>query len=149
MALSKRLLNDRLKVTVGSNYELEGPQRSKQSGSNVIGNVSVDYALSQDGRYLIRGYRKNDYEAVVEGFVVETGLKFIISVDYNRFKQIFQKTRSRKERREQRRAEKEKEKLLEEKQEMADSTNKATTRIPISGDDSEPDALFREKFGNG
>ena len=26
--LSKRLLNDRLKVTVGSNYELEGPQQT-------------------------------------------------------------------------------------------------------------------------
>lgn len=91
VALSKRLLNDRLKVTVGTNYELEGPQQSKQNGSNVIGNVSVDYLLSKDGRYLLRGYRKNDYEAVVEGFVIETGLKFIISVDYNKFKEIFMK----------------------------------------------------------
>ncbi len=89
--LSKRLLNDRLKVTVGSNYELEGPQQSKQTASNVIGNVTLDYNLTQDGRYLLRGYRKNDYEAVLEGYVIETGLKFIISVDYNKFKEIFQK----------------------------------------------------------
>ena len=95
VALSKKLLNDRLKVTVGTNYELEGPQQSKQNGSNVIGNVSVDYLLSKDGRYLLRGYRKNDYEAVVEGFVIETGLKFIISVDYNKFKQIFKGARKR------------------------------------------------------
>ena len=59
--------------------------KQTQTGSTVIGNVSVDYKLSRDGRYLIRGYRKNDYEAVVEGFVIETGLKFIISVDYNKF----------------------------------------------------------------
>jgi len=89
--LSKRLLNDRLKVTVGTNYELEGPQQSKQTASNVIGNITVDYNLSQDGKYMLRGYRKNDYEAVVEGYVIETGLKFIISVDYNKFKEIFQK----------------------------------------------------------
>ncbi|WP_018616045.1 translocation/assembly module TamB domain-containing protein [Segetibacter koreensis] len=91
--LSKRLLNDRLKVTVGSNYELEGPQQSKQTASNVIGNVTIDYNLTQDGRLLLRGYRKNDYEAVVEGYVIETGLKFIISVDYNKFKDIFRKRR--------------------------------------------------------
>ncbi|MEJ7683768.1 MAG: hypothetical protein WKG06_39080 [Segetibacter sp.] len=40
---------------------------------------------------MLRGYRKNDYEAVVEGYVIETGLKFIMSVDYNQFKEIFQK----------------------------------------------------------
>jgi hypothetical protein len=86
VALSKRLLNDRLKVTVGSNYELEGPTQGNQNSSNVIGNVTVDYNLTQDGKYLLRGYRKNDYEAVVEGFVVETGLKFVMSVDYENSK---------------------------------------------------------------
>ncbi|MCW3107157.1 MAG: hypothetical protein JWQ09_1663 [Segetibacter sp.] len=93
VALSKRLLNDRLKVTIGSNYELEGPQQSNQTASNVIGNLSLDYNLSKDGRYMLRGYRKNDYEAVVEGYVIETGLKFIITVDYNKFKEIFRKRR--------------------------------------------------------
>jgi hypothetical protein len=117
VALSKRLLNDRLKVTVGSNYELEGPSQGTQNSSNVIGNVTIDYNLTQDGKYLLRGYRKNDYEAVVEGFVVETGLKFIISVDYEKFKEIFT---DRKKRRQQRRAQKEREEALK-------SSDKATT----------------------
>ena len=95
--LSKRLLNDRLKVSVGSTFELEGPQQSTQGGSNVIGNVSIDYSLTPDGRYLLRGYRRNNYEAIVEGFVVETGLRFIMSVDYNRFRQIFQDRKKRRE----------------------------------------------------
>lgn len=139
--LSKRLLNDRLKVSVGSNYELEGPQQTKQTGSSVIGNVSVDYNLSQDGRYLIRGYRKNDYEAVVEGYVVETGLKFIISVDYNRFKQIFQKTRTRRERREQKKQDQELEKIQKEKEEK---TNKATTgNYPVEENQT---VLFSDKI---
>jgi translocation and assembly module TamB len=98
--LSKRLLNDRLKVSVGTNYELEGPQQSKQTAGNVIGNVTVDYNLSQDGRYMLRGYRKNDFEAVVEGYVIETGLKFIISMDYNKFKEIFQKRKKPKKEKE-------------------------------------------------
>ena len=37
---------------------------------------------------MLRGYRKNNYEAIVEGVVLETGLRFIISVDYDKFKEI-------------------------------------------------------------
>ena len=94
VALSKRLLDDRLTVTVGSNFELEGPQKSSQnSGSNLAGNIAVDYQLTPDGRYRIRAYRRNEYEAVVEGYVVETGVSFGITLDYNRFKELFRKRR--------------------------------------------------------
>ncbi|TDH26198.1 translocation/assembly module TamB [Segetibacter sp. 3557_3] len=89
VALSKRLLNDRLKVTVGNNFELEGPQQSQEGANSIAGNISIDYMLSKDGKYMLRGYRKNEYEAIVQGFVVETGLRFIMSVDYNTFKEIF------------------------------------------------------------
>ena len=38
---------------------------------------------------MLRAYRKNDYEGAIEGYVIETGLGFIISVDYNKFSQLF------------------------------------------------------------
>lgn len=88
VALSKRLLNDRLKVTVGSNFELEGPQQSSQNSSSAIGNIAVDYNLTKDGRYLIRAYSRNQ-QGIVEATEVETGIRFIMSVDYNKFKEIF------------------------------------------------------------
>jgi translocation and assembly module TamB len=116
--LSKRLLNDRLKVTVGSNFEVEGPQQPQQSTNNVLGNIAVDYNLTKDGRYLLRAYRKNDYDAVIEGMVIETGLRFVMTVDYNRFAQIFQ---YRKQRRQQKKAEKQ----------LADTTNKTSTTFNI------------------
>jgi len=50
----------------------------------------LDYQLSKDGRYLLRAYRKNDYQGVLEGYVIETGVGFIITIDYNHFKEIFQ-----------------------------------------------------------
>jgi hypothetical protein len=52
--------------------------------------MAIDYKLSKDGRYLLRAYRKNDYDDVIEGYVVETGMGFIITIDYNHFKEIFQ-----------------------------------------------------------
>lgn len=95
VGLSKRLLNDRVTVSIGSNFELEGPQNSNYQGTNIAGNIAVDYRLSQDNRYLLRAYRKNQYEGIIDGYIIETGVGFIITLDYNKFSQIFRKRRER------------------------------------------------------
>jgi hypothetical protein len=95
VSLSKELLNDRLRVTVGSNFELEGPQQTSQRSNNIAGNVALDYMLSKDGRYMLRAYRKNDYEGELEGYIIETGLNFILSFDYNHFHNLFKKKKKR------------------------------------------------------
>ena len=98
VGVSKSLLNDRLRVSVGSNFELEGPANTNENASNIAGDVAVDYLLSKDGRYALRAYRKNEYEGVVEGQVVESGVSFIFTFDFNEFKQIFnRKTAEQKE----------------------------------------------------
>jgi translocation and assembly module TamB len=102
VGLSKRLLNDRLTVSVGSDFLLEGAQQNQKS-SNIAGNLAVNYQLSRDGRYALRFYRRNDFEGVVDGYIIETGLGFIMTVDYNRLNQIFESTKKREERRKQRR----------------------------------------------
>lgn len=91
IAASKRLFNDRLKVTIGNNFELEGPQtKSTDPNSSLIpGNLAVDYNLSADGRYMIRAYRQNQDQGVIQGFVTETGVNFILNYDYNKFKNLF------------------------------------------------------------
>ncbi|BAV10336.1 hypothetical protein FLA_6398 [Filimonas lacunae] len=99
VGVSKKILNDRLRVNVGSNFELEGPANTNRETSNIAGDVSVDYQLSKDGRYMLRAYRKNQYEAVVEGQVIETGLSFILTYDYNQFKELFTGRKERRQRR--------------------------------------------------
>ncbi len=93
VSLSKRLLNDRLKVTVGNNFELEGPQpvNGENAPSGLAGNIALDYQLSRDGKYMIRAFRKNEYEGQVEGYIIETGVTFIITLDYNHFRDLFRK----------------------------------------------------------
>ncbi|MDO5615704.1 MAG: translocation/assembly module TamB domain-containing protein, partial [Cruoricaptor ignavus] len=92
--LSKQLLNDRLKVSIGSNFGLEGEQRENEQTTNIAGDITIDYALSQDGRYTLRAYRKNEYQVALQGQVIETGVGFIITMDYNKFKEIFRKTKN-------------------------------------------------------
>jgi hypothetical protein len=95
VGLSKQFLNDRLTVTVGNNFNLEGQNQPGQKATNIAGNVSVGYKLSKDGRYMLRAYRKDEY-VVIQGEVIETGVAFTLTVDYNRFSQIFRK-RSKEE----------------------------------------------------
>lgn len=90
VGLSKRFLNDRLTVSVGNNFNLEGENQPGQKTTDIAGNVSVNYKLSKDGRYQLRAYRRDQY-VVIEGEIVETGVGFTLTVDYNRFSQIFRK----------------------------------------------------------
>jgi hypothetical protein len=101
VSASKRLLNDRLTLTVGNNFELEGQtQNTNQNTSLIPGNLAADYQLSPDGRYMTRIYRKNELEDIVEGYVVETGVSFIITVEYNKFRSLF--TRRKRDREQER-----------------------------------------------
>jgi hypothetical protein len=120
VGLSKKLLNDRLTVTVGSNFEIEGPQNANQRASNIADNVTLDYRLSEDGRYMLRGYRKNDYQGVIDGYIVETGIGFIITVDYNRFRDIFRKKKTPEQRKKDR--ERKKTERREQKADLPEST---------------------------
>ena len=99
VGVSKRLFNERLNVTVGTNIALEGGQQGNQASdarNSTSPNINIEYMLSKDGRYLLRVYRKNEFEGVVEGFVVETGIGFAISLEYDKFKEIFQRNKANK-----------------------------------------------------
>jgi hypothetical protein len=123
VGLSKQLLNDRLTVSIGSNFELEGPQSSSQS-SNIAGNVALDYRLSKDNRYLLRAYRRNEYQGIIEGYVIETGVGFIITLDYNRFRDIFLSKKAREQQRLRRQQNRKSEEQLQQQQQSTTPTDK-------------------------
>ena len=95
LGLSKAFLNDRLKISVGKNFELES-QTNTPSSTQVLDNVALDYSISKDGRYLFRGYRKNQYQSILEGFIIETGVSFIVTADYDLLREIFRKQKNEK-----------------------------------------------------
>jgi hypothetical protein len=95
VALSKKLLKDRLKISVGSNFELEGAARPNEKTSNIAGDIKLDYLLSKRGQYILRGYRVDQYEVALQGQVVETGVTFIITLEFEKFKEIFEKKKNK------------------------------------------------------
>jgi hypothetical protein len=97
VGISTKLLQDRLRISVGSNFELEGPVRPNEKTSNIAGNIQADYMLSRDGRYTLRAYRRDEYEVALQGQVVETGVTFIITMDFDTFREIFERRKALKE----------------------------------------------------
>jgi hypothetical protein len=116
VGVSKKLLNDRLKVTVGSSFGVEGEARANEDTSNIAGDASLEYLLSKDGRYMIRAYRKNEYQVAIQGEIVETGVVFIITMEYNQFKELFKRSAKEIEITKKEQIRKEKKKLEKEKQ---------------------------------
>jgi len=94
VGLSKKFLNDRVTVTVGNSFNLEGQNQPGQKTTDIAGNLSVNYKLTQDGRYIVRAYRRDEF-IVVEGQVVETGIGFSLTYEYNRFKELFRNKEQR------------------------------------------------------
>jgi hypothetical protein len=115
VGLSKQFLNDRVTVTVGNNFNLEGQNQPGQKTTDIAGDLSVNYKLTADGRYMIRAYRKDEF-IVIEGQVVETGVGFTITYQYNKFKELFAKKSKEEKEREKEYKQKEKEKQKEQKE---------------------------------
>ncbi|HEY5408878.1 MAG TPA: translocation/assembly module TamB domain-containing protein [Ginsengibacter sp.] len=107
VGVSKNLLSDRLTVTVGNDFQLAGPQATNSQQNGISPDITLNYKLSKDGRYALRAYRRNDNTGTIEGYVIETGLGFVITVDYNKFKEIFISKKQRREKRKIRRENKE------------------------------------------
>jgi hypothetical protein len=89
---SKKMFNERLSVSVGSNVMLQGENQANPS--SLVGDISVEYKLTKDGRYRVRVYQRNDNSTVIEGQIIETGVAFALIMDYDEFREIFHRAKS-------------------------------------------------------
>lgn len=89
IAAQKKFLNDRLIVKVGSEVDVEGGQSNTEETNPLIGNVSVEYLLTEKGNFRIRGFRKNTFENVIDGQTIVSGLALIFTQEFNKFDQLW------------------------------------------------------------
>ncbi len=96
VAFSKRFMNDRLSVTVGKSFTVEGQEPGVKGGNAnqaFIPDITTTYKLSRDGRYMLKAYQRNQYEAVLDGYFIETGVAFSLVMDYNKFNEILRRNK--------------------------------------------------------
>ncbi len=85
----KSFLDDRLIVQVGSAVNVEGSSQATEESSPIIGNLSLEYLITESGRYRLKGFRKNQFESVIDGQLIVTGIAFIFNREFNKFKDLW------------------------------------------------------------
>ena len=88
VAAQKKLFNDRLTVRVGSELDIQGSSTTEEK-SPLIGNVSLEYQITEDGRYRLRGFRKSEFENVIDGQTIVSGISLIFTKEFNEFHQLW------------------------------------------------------------
>ena len=96
IGLKKELFNDRLTVQIGGSVDVEGDKAKQNSASDITGDITLEYKLTKDGRYRLKGFRHNQYEGVIEGQLVETGVGVAFVRDFNKWKENPQPLKGRK-----------------------------------------------------
>jgi translocation and assembly module TamB len=91
IGVKKQLFNERLSVQIGGSVDVEGARASQNSASDITGDVTVEYKLTPDGRFRMKGFRHNQYEGAIEGQLVETGAGIVFVRDFNQWKRLFKK----------------------------------------------------------
>ena len=91
VSLSRTMFNDRYTISVGNTFALEGSEEHKRNTSALAGNYSAEYKITRDGRYRVKAYKKDQYDADNSGQVIQTGLGFLLFLDFNKYRDIFKK----------------------------------------------------------
>ena len=89
IGIKKQLFNERLTVQVGGIVDVEGEKAKANSSNDITSDVVVEYKLTNDGRYRLKGFRHNQYEGAIEGQLVETGAGVLFVRDFNKWKEFF------------------------------------------------------------
>ena len=98
VALGKNFLDDRLNISVGKSFTVDGTNPTSTNNSTntqFIPDVNTTYKLSKDGRFMLRAYRKNQYEALLDGYFIETGVSFNFTIDYDKLQEIIKKNKGK------------------------------------------------------
>ena len=99
IAAQKKLFNDRVIVSVGSEVDIQGGSSSGEE-TPIIGNVSIEYLLTENGRYRLKGFRRNEFENVIDGQTIVSGIALIFTQEFNKFNELWDamfKLQTRKE----------------------------------------------------
>jgi len=97
IGIKKQLFHERLSVQVGGSVDVEGERAKQNSASDIAGDVTVEYKLTEDGRYRLNAFRHNQYEGAIEGQLVESGTGIAYVRDFNKWKEFFKSPKRKRD----------------------------------------------------
>ncbi len=84
----KKLFNDRLIVKVGSEVDIEG-SGTRGAETSMLGNASLEYLLSESGKYRLKAFQKSEFETVIDGQTKVSGIALIFTREFNKFRELW------------------------------------------------------------
>ncbi|MDO4771579.1 translocation/assembly module TamB domain-containing protein [Porphyromonas sp.] len=75
-SIAKKFYNDRINVIVGG--QVETGNQARGLGQSFINNMSIDYRLDKAGTHYVRLFHKKNYENLLDGEVIETGIGYVL-----------------------------------------------------------------------
>jgi hypothetical protein len=106
LALSKSFLNDRIFVDVGGNFDFGGSTgttdggnasgQNTQRGNNVAGDFEIQYAITPDGRYKVKAFRRGEYDIFSERNRNKTGVGIQYKKEFDNWKDLMQSGKEKK-----------------------------------------------------
>lgn len=87
-------MDERLVVRVGSEVDIQGSDQTPGAANPLIGNVSIDYLITEEGQWRIRGFRRNRFENVIEGQIIASGLALIFTREFNEFRELWDRLKN-------------------------------------------------------
>ena len=97
LGMKKQLFNERLSVELGGSVDVEGEMAKQNNASDFTSDVTVEYKLTEDGRYRLKAFRHNQYEGAIDGQLVETGAGLVFVRNFNTWKELFSKPKNEEE----------------------------------------------------
>lgn len=88
LGVSKNLFNDRLVVKLSGNVDIEGQNTSRNSVTDYVGDLALEYKLTTDGRLRVTGFRSSNFD-MIDGELIETGIGLIYIRDYTTLQELF------------------------------------------------------------
>lgn len=93
LALSTQILNDRLSIDGNLGVQGANPNSSTQNTNNLVGDVNIEYKLTQDGRFRMRAFNRtnNNTNLTYVNSPYTQGLGIFYRLDFNKPKDIWQR----------------------------------------------------------
>lgn len=93
VAVSRRFMDNRLNVQLGSMFVLQGDEREqpKPWWDKINPEFNIDYIINKPRSLSVQTFRKSEYRGLIEGKVINTGVGIVFRKDFNSPAEFFRK----------------------------------------------------------
>jgi hypothetical protein len=94
VALSTQLFDDRL--SIDGNFGVRGSSSSSQNTSNVVGDINVEYKITQDGRFRVKAFNRTNNLNLLENNAPYTqGVGLFLRKEFEFFGDLFRRKKEK------------------------------------------------------